>query len=144
MAIKSLNGPKPNAGEVKQIINFLKEMLPNYLVRAIEVMLKPCCDLGVTAEVVCNEDNPGNQDLIFHIANPIIYPGTILAIANSTVDGSLGQGVISDNGKVITFANQTLTPGDATFSLTIFLLITEPSTGLGISNSVDLTVPDCS
>lgn len=49
MAIATNNGPKPNSGEVKQVLNFLKDILPHRYVRAIRTLLYPCCTYTGTA-----------------------------------------------------------------------------------------------
>lgn len=43
MAFATPNGTKANPEERKQILNFLKELLPKYLVDQIADLLHPCC-----------------------------------------------------------------------------------------------------
>lgn len=48
MAIKTPNGTKANSGEVAQILNMLKRLLPNTIVKGISLLLHPCCTVEAT------------------------------------------------------------------------------------------------
>lgn len=57
MAKITANGPKANKGELRQALNFLKELLPNKLVTAIKILFNPCCTITGTGVAVCTDYN---------------------------------------------------------------------------------------
>ncbi len=74
MAIATNNGPKPNPGEIKQVLNFLKEILPNKYVSAIDLLLHPCCTIIGAVEANCIGD-PTTFALTITTDVPILFPG---------------------------------------------------------------------
>jgi hypothetical protein len=46
---------RPNAGVIKQIITLAYDLLPARVARAIDILLHPCCDLGIRAVAECDD-----------------------------------------------------------------------------------------
>jgi hypothetical protein len=105
MAIRTNNGPKANPGEIKQALNFLKELLPNSLVRLVGILLHPCCDLEITDFVVtCNED--AGYDIVFTLGNPLSYSQSLSATVSNTSGGEI---TVSEDGKTVTATGVDIT-----------------------------------
>lgn len=144
MAIVSPNGPVSNKGEIKQILNFLKEVLPWYVVRAIDLLLHPCCLTPATFEFVCL--GGGAYDIIVTLDTAITYPSLSVKFDLSGIMAE--DGIISNGGKTITFEDVDLTPGSVNATLT-FLYPTsgnaDISTLIGTFKRVEytITVPTC-
>ena len=79
MAIATNNGPKPNSGEVKQVLNFLKDILPHRYVRAIRTLLYPCCTYTGTAVSVC-VGNPHTFDITITLDRQITTVDTSIQV----------------------------------------------------------------
>ena len=120
MAIATNNGPKPNAGEIRQVLNFLKEILPNRYVKAIAILLHPCCLITGTATAEC-DGNPSTFDVTVITDTAILFPGVTSIIA--TIDGIASVGTLV-NPTTITFTYNapadilTPTPLDITVQIT--------------------------
>ena len=99
MPFVTANGPKPTQKQLVQVHNFLKSLLPNRLVRAIDILLHPCCDVEITAEAVCT--GAYTYDLTIKFSKPIymndsgIYYVTvgryIIKFNEATINPSLGN-----------------------------------------------------
>lgn len=117
MAIKS---SRPSLKTVRKIIKTsLQAFLSKSYLRALEILLQPCCDLSATAIAECGVDG---------------YTVTItldrdLSLMNRGV-GLLVTGDFSDfqnftDGNTIVFTNVQQEPGTKGFLLTLFLPITD-------------------
>jgi len=79
MAIATNNGPKPNSGEIKQVLNFLKDILPHRYVRAIRTLLYPCCTYTGTAVSAC-VGNPSTFDITITLDRQITTVDTSIQV----------------------------------------------------------------
>lgn len=90
---------KPNEGVIQQILKFAAGLLPAKLVRALDIILHPCCDYQLTVKkVTCDGTNTYSIDL--ELDKPINVHGGgifyftidsyIMAFNEATLGNSLG------------------------------------------------------
>lgn len=91
------NGPKPNAGEVTQILNFLKEVVDKFTLRDISLLLHPCCRPVVTFDTFsCTSDNTA-WGILFENVTVTFRPlaGQTVTLILTSTDNSGGGGAIA-------------------------------------------------
>lgn len=59
MAIQTPNGPKANKGEVKQILNLLKDYVTTATLADIALLLNPCCAASITFDTFSCDTTDG-------------------------------------------------------------------------------------
>ena len=116
MAIATNNGPKPNSGEIKQVLNFLKDILPHRYVRAIRTLLYPCCTYTGTTVSACF-GNPSTFNITITLDRQITTVDTSIQVY---LDNVLFNGLlVSPN----TITVQITTPAPVVVSSIILQII---------------------
>lgn len=116
MAILTTNGPKPNSGEIKQILKFLKDVVTNKVYKAIKLLLYPCCDILITKTVItCNATNPGNYDVTLTLSKPFpiggflqFFVGGVITTFNEAIPGRFF--ILDKEYPTLTFTNVNIAP----------------------------------
>lgn len=118
MATKTNNGPRANPGEIKQVLNFAKELFSNRLLAAFKAILYPCCTVEVTnAEYDC-----GTTDLTLTISPAQPAFGTYgFAQVFTEPDGFYGAGTLSADGSTVTVTGEAPPVGNTTVIVSLFL-----------------------
>ena len=103
MATITQNGPKANKGEIKGIIRFLKDLLPNKLVSAISTLLHPCCSLSGTGTASCTDIRSFNVTL--NLDQPLpTFPGTSYIYVFVNLE-AVGVGTLTTPNTITTTLN---------------------------------------
>ena len=85
------------------ILSWLKPQIPTKYYKAIEVLLKPCCELNI-ANISFSCLGGGNADITVTLSKPIIFYDTPTIISLS--DGARASiGGVIVNSTTITFSN---------------------------------------
>ena len=156
MAIVTPNGPKSTtSGEIKQILNFLKELLPHSTVKAISLLLRPCCiptiDLsnftcgwdsidmyGLSFDITVTDAALANQSLSIVVASTINEPQGEAGVAlNITLDNNG-----SWSGRIKTPVEGCPHPSDYDASFTVYLIASNLHV-VHISYPIMVHLPNC-
>jgi hypothetical protein len=145
MATKTNNGPRANPGEIKQVLNFIKELLPNRLVKAIDILLHPCCDLGIRAVAEC--DDLGTYTVTIALDRQInlngmgfyqLLVGPLYAeFAEATLGNKTGSWV--DNTTTLVLTGVDITPLTIPSDYVVTLLLSLPAGYGPFSNAASVS-----
>lgn len=133
----------PNAGVIKQVINFVAGLLPTKLVKAIDILLHPCCDLEITAKATCTGEY--TYDLTIDFSRPVYLNdsgifyvtvgGYIVRFNEATLGSSIGTWI--DGTTTLTLTNVHIDafppdilgipPGTTSVAISLNLPIGHPS-----------------
>lgn len=148
MAIVTPNGPRANAGEVRQFLNFAKELFSSNTVKAISLLIHPCCPYDpISAEVECEAENVYTVTLRYGQSLPSqpSLDGAFLIVRTSGGDTiSLSANANLIDNKTIQFSNVVTTPG--TFNLINILLfpVSPGPTGITVLGGIaSVEFPAC-
>lgn len=163
MATRTNNGPIPNPGEIKSILKFLKDLLPTRVVKAIDILLHPCCDFSILeATAVC--DDTGTYTVTLVLDKKISLNGNgVFQIFVGGVNASFAEATIGD--KVGTWVDNTstlvltevdilpFTAGDYKLTLALALptgygpytssALFSPFVGIQSTTDAEITFPSC-
>jgi len=145
MATKTNNGPKSNPGEIKQVLNFIKELLPNRVVKAIDILLHPCCDLGIEATAVCDVEGTYTLTIVLdkkvNLGGGGFYQVFVGGLAVPFAEATVGLKTASwaDNTTTLVLTGVDVVPYTAgDYLVTLFLSL---PVGYGPYVSTDLLTP---
>lgn len=139
----------------RSIINFSKSQVSNLDLKAIQLVLSPCCTNSITAvTAICDPDHTGNYIVTINLAEPLSLLGQgLVFISTNSIVGTLNDQSgspffpISD-GKVITIKNvhfNQSVSGVASVALQILLPINSEGTAsiATLLGPFDTTFPTC-
>ena len=121
---------RPNAGVIKQIITLTYDLLPARVAKAIDILLHPCCDLGIEATADC--DGVGKYTVTITLDRKINLNGMgvyrllvgplYTSFAEATIGDSAGSWVDNTTTLVLTGVDiSPLSPDDYKVALILSL-----------------------
>ena len=127
------------------ILGFIKHLVSKTIYRAIEILLKPCCDITILdVEATCSLVTPGNYDITITLDKSVnmLGNGIFFVSINKVLASSVGGSMLfqyNDSTK-ITLTNVNIgSNSGGTFTVDVFLLLPTGNAAGNIQSAQDLT-----
>lgn len=122
------------------ILGFLKPFSSKTLLRAIQILFQPCCELTATAEVTCVDTD--TYDVTITTTSPIGFLSK--GVATVVINGESFTGVVTEPDTIF-LEDAAITAGTEDVLVTVFLPTNTGST-LGVYKTftvADVVFPSC-
>jgi len=122
------------------ILGFLKPFSSKTLLRAIQILFQPCCDLEATAEVTCVDTD--TYDVVITTTSPIGFLSK--GVATVVINGESFTGVVTEPGTIF-LEGIGVTPATEDLNVTLFLPTNTDGT-IGVFKTftvADVVFPTC-